>query len=245
MAIDSTGAVTSPIGKFLGEGGIERVAEAAGASPGDLVLIVADAADVANAVLGKIRTELGTRLGLLDKTVLAHCWVHRFPMYQWDTELGRWDATHNPFSGVVPEDEPLLATASGDPAQPSPHDPAGRARALQYDVVLNGWELGGGSIRIHRRDVQERVFEALGIPPDEARERFGFLLDAFRYGAPPHGGIAFGMDRVVALMAGLDNIRDVSAFPKTSSGADLLTGAPAPLDAQQLRELGVSVQGGP
>ena len=151
-------------------------------------------------MLGRLRVELGDRLGLADPNVLAYVWVNRFPMYQWDAESGRWDATHNPFSGVVPEDEELLATASGDPAKPSPDDPAGRARALQYDLVLNGWELGGGSVRIHRRDLLERSFLLQGQTIEGMREKFGAVLDAFEYGAPPHGGIALGIDRWAALL---------------------------------------------
>ena len=146
----------------------------------------------------------GTARSWPTRSVLAYVWVHRFPMYQWDTENGRWDATHNPFSGVLPEDEPLLVTSSGDPAKPSPDDPAGRARALQYDLALNGWELGGGSIRIHRRDLLERSFLLQGQTLEGMREKFGAVLDAFEYGAPPHGGIALGIDRWAALFAGAD-----------------------------------------
>ena len=172
-------------------------------------------------MLGALRLELaGPRSG--------HdiFWVVDFPMFEWNEGEGRLDPLHHPFTAPAGD-------LDADPA-------AWRSRA--YDVILNGWELGGGSIRINRTDVQERVFDALGLPAEEARERFGFLLDAFQYGAPPHGGIAFGFDRVVALLTGHDNIREVIAFPKTTSGADLLTGAPAPLDAEQLRELGVSVR---
>ena len=147
-------------------------------------------------------------------------------MYQWDAENGRWDATHNPFSGVVPEDEALLVTASGDPARPSPDDPAGRARAMQYDLALNGWELGGGSVRIHRRDLLERSFLLQGHTIEGMREKFGAILDAFEYGAPPHGGIALGIDRWAALLADQTNIREVMAFPKTQSGSDPMLEAP-------------------
>jgi aspartyl-tRNA synthetase len=163
-------------------------------------------------------------------------------MYQWDAELGRWHATHNPFSGVLPEDEALLVTASGDPDRPSPDDPAGRARALQYDLALNGWELGGGSVRIHRAEVQAKQFAVLGIGPDEQRAKFGFLLDALSYGAPPHGGIAFGLDRLTALMAGVDQIRDVIAFPKTQRGQDLMVEAPTLATEKQLRELHIRLR---
>ena len=149
-----------PIVKFLGDDVQRAVLERTGAAEGDLILVVADAPAVTADVLGRLRVELGERLGLADPDVLAYGWVNRFPMYQWDAENGRWDATHNPFSGVVPEDEALLVTASGDPDRPSPDDPAGRARALQYDLALNGWELGGGSVRIHRRDLLERSFRS-------------------------------------------------------------------------------------
>jgi aspartyl-tRNA synthetase len=237
------GEIRGPIVKFLGVDRAERVASTAGASPGDLVLIVADTRDVANDVLGKLRIELGRRLGLADPTVLAYCWVYRFPMYQWDAELGRWDATHNPFSGVVPEDEPLLETASGDAGRPSPEDPAGRARAMQYDVALNGWELGGGSVRIWRRDLLERSFALQGYSLERMQAMFGAMLTAFEYGAPPHGGIALGIDRWAALLSDQPNIREVMAFPKTQSGSDLMLEAPSPPDAAQYAELGLRFAG--
>jgi aspartyl-tRNA synthetase len=237
VSVGADGDWRSPIAKFLGEEQIARLVAAAVGQPGDLVLIVADSADIANEVLGRLRSELGARLGLADENVLAYCWVHRFPMFQWDPELGRWDATHNPFSGVLPEDEPLLTTASGDPARPSPQDPAGRARALQYDLVLNGWELGGGSIRIHRRDLLERSFALQGHSLEGMREKFGAVLDAFEYGPPPHGGIAIGIDRWTALFARQTNIREVMAFPKTQSGSDLMLKAPSAPDPRQLAEL--------
>jgi aspartyl-tRNA synthetase len=189
--------------------------------------------------------ELGARLRLADPNVLAYVWVHRFPMYQWDTDNRRWDATHNPFSGVLPEDEPLLVTNSGDPAQPAPDDPAGRARALQYDLALNGWELGGGSIRIHRHDLLERSFLLQGQTLEGMREKFGAVLDAFEYGAPPHGGIALGIDRWAALLAEQTNIREVMAFPKTQSGSDLMLEAPSEPDQSQWEELGLRFVGLP
>ncbi len=237
------GSVRSPIGKFVGDDRLGRMAALAGARPGDLVLIVADRAEVVADVLGRLRAELGERLGLADPDVLAYCWVHRFPMYQWDGELGRWDATHNPFSGVVPEDEALLVTASGDPARPSPDDPAGRARAMQYDLVLNGWELGGGSVRIWRRDLLERSFALQGHSIEGMRGKFGALLDAFEYGPPPHGGIALGVDRWAALFGYQTNIREVMAFPKTQSGSDLMLEAPSEPDPAQYAELGLRYVG--
>ncbi len=243
--MDESGAVASPIAKFLGDERAGRIARLAGAGPGDLVLVVADRSEVVADVLGRLRAELGGRLGLADPEVLSYCWVHRFPMYKWDAEASRWDATHNPFSGVVPEDEPLLVTTSGDPGKPAPDDPAGRARALQYDVVLNGWELGGGSVRIHRRDLLERSFALQGYSVERMRNMFGALLEAFDYGPPPHGGIAIGIDRWAALFSHQTNIREVMAFPKTQSGSDLMLEAPSPPDPTQLEELGLRFVGPP
>ncbi|MBI3748719.1 MAG: aspartate--tRNA ligase, partial [Chloroflexi bacterium] len=212
---------------------------------GDLILVVADDAEVANDVLGRLRVELGARLGLADPDELAYCWVHHFPMYQWDADGNRWDATHNPFSGVVPEDEVLLTTTSGDLDVRAPGDPAGRAKAMQYDVALNGWELGGGSVRIHRRDLLERSFLLQGHSLEGMQEKFGAVLDAFEFGAPPHGGIALGIDRWAALLAEQTNIREVMAFPKTQSGSDLMLEAPSVPDVSQFAELGLRFVGIP
>ncbi|MBI2776206.1 MAG: aspartate--tRNA ligase [Chloroflexi bacterium] len=245
LAVGADGSIKSPIAKFLGDALVDRLVRRSGANPGDLVLILADAAGVTHDVLGRLRAELGTSLRLADPAVLAYAWVHRFPMYQWDVEGGRWDATHNPFSGVVAEDEALLETLSGDPSRPSPGDPAGRARALQYDLVLNGWELGGGSIRIWRRDLLERSFALQGYTIDRMRNMFGAILDAFEYGAPPHGGIALGIDRWAALLSHQVNIREVMAFPKTQSGSDPMLDAPSEPDANQYAELGLRFVGVP
>jgi aspartyl-tRNA synthetase len=242
LAVDE-GSVRTPIAKFLGEDRSEALAVAAGARPDDLVLVVADVPSVAHDVLGRLRAELGTRLGLADEHTLSYAWVYGFPMYEWDDENGRWHATHNPFSGVLPEDEALLVTASGDPARPSPDDPAGRARAMQYDIVLNGWELGGGSVRIWRRDLLERSLALQGHSPDAMHEKFGALLEAFDYGAPPHGGIALGIDRWAALFSKQTNIREVMAFPKTQSGSDLMLEAPSAPEPEQLAELGLRFVG--
>jgi aspartyl-tRNA synthetase len=242
VAADGTGH--SPIAKFLGEERIGRIVKTAAAKAGDLVLIVADAeGDVVADVLGRLRQELGLRLNLADPDVLAYCWVYHFPMYQWDAEWRRWDATHNPFSGVLPEDEKLLVTASGDPYEPSRGDPAGRARAMQYDIALNGWELGGGSVRIHRRELLERSFALQGYSLEKMHDLFGGILEAFDYGAPPHGGIAMGIDRWSALFAHQTNIREVMAFPKTQSGADLMLAAPSEPDPGQYSELGLRFVG--
>ena len=194
-------------------------------------------------MLGRLRVELGGRLGLADPSELAYCWVHRFPMYKWDEEHGRWDATHNPFSGVVPEDEVLLTTTSGDlddrtPATP----PAGRGR-MQYDVALNGWELGGGSVRIWDPQLLARSFNLQGYSLEQMKERFGAMLEAFEYGAPPHGGIALGIDRWAALLSDQTNIREVMAFPKTQSGSDLMLEAPSAPDEEQYQELGLRFVG--
>jgi aspartyl-tRNA synthetase len=235
--------VHGPSVKFLGDEQATELARRCGAADGDLVLIVADRAHAVADILGRLRAELGSRLGLADPTVLAYCWVNRFPMYEWESERNGWHATHNPFSGVVPEDEPLLVTASGDPERPSEDDPAGRARAMQYDLVLNGWELGGGSVRIHRRALLERSFALQGHTFASMQAKFGGMLEAFEYGAPPHGGIAIGIDRWAALMADQATIREVMAFPKTSSGVDLMLDAPSAPDPGQYAELGLRFVG--
>jgi aspartyl-tRNA synthetase len=244
VSVAADGTAHSPIAKFLGEERIAAIVDAAAGKPGDLILIVADVdhEHVAD-VLGRLRQELGLRLGLADQNVLAYCWVYHFPMYQWDSERGRWDATHNPFSGVVPEDEKLLVTESGDPYKPSRNDPAGKARAMQYDIALNGWELGGGSVRIHKRELLERSFALQGYSLEKMHALFGGILEAFDYGAPPHGGIAMGIDRWSALFAHQTNIREVMAFPKTQSGADLMMGAPSEPEAEQYSELGLRFVG--
>ena len=212
----------SPIAKFLSEQEIAAINSRLEASQGDLLLIVADQATTAGQALGALRLELGRRFGLIPEGRHDILWVVEFPMFMWHPEEERWDAEHHPFTAPSGELD--------DPAN---------LLSRSYDLVLDGNEIGGGSIRIHRRDVQQRVFELIGMSPDEAQARFGFLLDALRYGAPPHGGIAMGVDRVAALLAGRDNIREVIAFPKATSGGDPLTGAPAPVEPAQLRELGL------
>jgi aspartyl-tRNA synthetase len=245
LGLEPGGEIRGPAAKFLSDDTRHAIIERAGAAEGDLILIVADQAGVTADVLGRLRVELGERLKLADPNVLSYVWINRFPMYQWDAEIGRWDATHNPFSGVLPEDESLLVTNSGDPARPAPDDPAGRARALQYDLALNGWELGGGSIRIHRRELLERSFLLQGHSLEAMREKFGAVLEAFEFGAPPHGGIALGIDRWAALLAEQTNIREVMAFPKTQSGSDLMLEAPSVPDPSQWEELGLRFVGLP
>ena len=246
IALQPDGEVRSPIAKFLSPEATAALWSATGGkathADGDLLLIVAGPKILSAEVLGRLRVEVALELGLADPDVLAFCWVHRFPMYQWEAESGRWDATHNPFSAPVPEHLNLLATTSGDLAKRSEDDPAAGALAQQYDIVLNGWELGGGSIRIHDRALLERSFALMGHSLDDARAKFGALLDAFEYGAPPHGGIAIGVERWAALLAGQINIREVMAFPKTQSGSDLMLEAPSEPDAKQWAELGLSVR---
>ncbi len=246
IALQPDGEVRSPIAKFLSPEATAVLWSATGGTAthadGDLLLIVAGPRILSAEVLGRLRVEVALELGLADPDVLAFCWVHRFPMYQWEAESGRWDATHNPFSAPVPEHLNLLATTSGDLAKRSEGDPASGALAQQYDIVLNGWELGGGSIRIHDRALLERSFALMGHSLEDARAKFGALLDAFEYGAPPHGGIAIGVERWAALLAGQINIREVMAFPKTQSGSDLMLEAPSEPDAKQWAELGLSVR---
>ncbi len=245
LAVHAGGELHGPIAKFLSPETQAAVLAAAGAAEGDLILVIADSHDTTNDVLGRLRVELGNRLGLADPEELAYCWVHHFPMYQWDEEGHRWDATHNPFSGVVPEDEVLLTTASGDLDDRTPQDPAGRAKAMQYDIALNGWELGGGSVRIWHPELLARSFNLQGYSREQMRERFGAMLDAFEYGAPPHGGIALGIDRWAALLSYQTNIREVMAFPKTQSGSDLMLEAPSAPEEGQYADLGLRFVGIP
>jgi aspartyl-tRNA synthetase len=227
LAVEPDGSLRGPAAKFLGPAEIELRA-LTGADPGDLLLIVADAdRHRAAEALGQLRLEMGDRFGMRTPGALAYAWIHRFPMYTWDAEGERWDATHNPFSAPVWDEVERLES-----------DP-GSVHAQQYDLVLNGWELGGGSVRIHRRDLLERSFALMGHSVEGMRDEFGALLDALEYGAPPHGGIAIGLDRFAALLAEQENIREVMAFPKTQSGSDLMMGAPSPISPEQLAELGL------
>lgn len=217
----------SSIVKFFPEAAQNQIRKALDAAPGDLLLFVADQPDVVAQALGNLRLELARRLDLIHNDEYRFLWVTRFPLVEWDEAEKRFVAVHHPFTSPLEAD---LDNLESNPA-------AVRARA--YDLVLNGNEIAGGSVRIHRRDIQERIFQLLGISSEEAEAKFGFLLNAFRYGAPPHGGIAFGYDRLIALMAGVEFIRDVIAFPKTNTAASLMDGAPSEVDPTQLRELGL------
>jgi aspartyl-tRNA synthetase len=219
----------SPASKFLSGQEVEGIVSNLGAEAGDLLLIVADTTATTRDVLGRLRTDMGRKLGLMDDDVLAFAWVIDPPLVEWNTDDNRWDAVHHPFTAPMPEDAHLLGT-----------DP-GAVRAAAYDVVCNGFELSTGSIRIHDRDTQARIFELMGYSKEEANARFGHLLDAFEYGAPPHGGIAPGIDRIVMLLAGESNIREVIAFPKTAQARDLMMDAPSPVPDNALKELHIKV----
>jgi len=209
---------------------VEALASALGLADGDLALIAAGSAGVVAPALGSLRLELGRELELIPEGRWEFLWVTDFPLFEWNEDDGRYYALHHPFTSPDPRD---LGQLERDP---------GEVRARAYDVVLNGTELGGGSIRIHDSALQERVFRLLGIGEEEARSRFGFLLDALRYGAPPHGGLALGLDRIVMLLAGASSLRDVIAFPKTASATDLMTDAPSSVDDRQLAELGFALR---
>lgn len=229
LKVEEGGGLAGPAAKFLDDPAREALVQRFEAAPGDLILIAADAEGVTHQVLANLRARLGAELRLYDPAAFHYSWVVKFPLLAWDPEEGRFVAEHHPFTMPLPEDLPLL---DADPA---------RVRAQAYDLVINGEEAGGGTIRCHDPRIQARIFELLGLSEAEAEEKFGFLLSALRYGAPPHGGIALGFDRLVMLYAGLSNIRDCIAFPKTARGADLMTGAPGAVEPRQLRDLRLRV----
>ena len=229
VKIDEQGGIKSSVGKFFTDEQIKEWADRMGAENGDLLLIMSGDAMKTRKMLCELRLEMGNRMGLRDKNVFAPRWVVDFPLFEWDEETQRYYAMHHPFTSPNPEDIPLLTT-----------DP-GKVRATAYDIVVNGTELGGGSIRIHDSELQDQMFEILGFTKEKAQEQFGFLMSAFRYGAPPHGGLALGFDRFVSILAGLDSIRDVIAFPKNNSGRDVMNESPSPIDPAQLDELNLAI----
>ncbi len=227
--VNEDGSVKSSVDKFFTPEQLTAIAAAFHAKPGDLLLIMAGGTDKVRKQLNELRLEVAAQLGFRNKETFAPLWVVDFPLLEWDEESGRYHAMHHPFTSPKPEDIPLLDTNPGE------------VRANAYDFVLNGVEVGGGSIRIHDRDLQSLMFKHLGFSPEEAKKQFGFLMEAFTYGAPPHGGLAFGFDRLVSLLAGLDTIRDVIAFPKNNSGRDVMIDAPSTIHQEQLDELSLNI----
>jgi aspartyl-tRNA synthetase len=230
LAVEASGEHRSTFAKFLRPEWTAALLERMQAEPGDLLLFVADKPSVVFESLGRLRVHLADRLGLRDPNVLAFCWVIDFPFFNWNEDEKRWDPSHHLFTSPMPED---LALLNSDP---------GRARGQQYDMVLNDTEVGGGSIRIHDRALQEKVFQLIGLDPEVARERFGHMLEAFEYGTPPHGGIAPGIDRLCMILAGEPNIREVVAFPKNQAGRDVMAGAPTFVEPDQLRDLHLAIR---
>ncbi len=229
VKLENDGSIKSSVGKFYSDDELRGWLERGGANPGDLMLILAGATMKTCKQLNELRLEMGSRLGLRDPQKFSCLWVVDFPLFEWDDETQRYYAMHHPFTAPNPEDVDKLDTDTG------------AVRATAYDMVVNGNELGGGSIRIHDSELQDHMFRLLGLSEDEARYKFGFLMDAFKYGAPPHGGLAFGFDRFVSILAGLDSIRDVIAFPKNNSGRDMMIDAPSTIDQSQLDELSIAV----
>jgi aspartyl-tRNA synthetase len=227
---NEAGSFKSSVDKFYTPDDLQKWADAMGARPGDLLLVLAGETESTRRALSELRLEMGRRLELMDPNVFKPLWVVDFPLLEWDEETKRYHAMHHPFTRPYEEDLELFKT-----------DP-GKVRAMAYDLVINGVEIGGGSIRIHNEDLQQQMFDNLGFTREEAAKQFGFLMGAFRYGAPPHGGIAFGFDRWVALFAGLDSIRDTIAFPKNNAGRDVMIDTPSTISEAQLDELFLDVR---
>ena len=229
VAIQEDGTIKSSFAKFMSEEEMAALVKAMDGENGDLLLFAADKNQVVWDVLGNLRLEIARQLELLDKNEYKFLWITEFPLLEWNEEAGRYTAMHHPFTMPMEEDLDLLDT-----------DP-GKVRAKAYDIVLNGTELGGGSVRIFNQEIQNKMFEVLGFTKEQAEEQFGFLLNAFKYGVPPHAGLAYGLDRLIMLMAKQDSIRDVIAFPKVKDASDLMTEAPAGVDPKQLEELGLAI----
>jgi aspartyl-tRNA synthetase len=232
LSIQPDGTYKSSFAKFMTEDELSSLVNAMDGQKGDLLLFAADKTDTVWNVLGALRIEIAKNLDMIPGDEFNFLWVTEFPLLEWSEEENRYKAMHHPFTMPMDEDLELLDT-----------DP-GRVRAKAYDIVLNGTELGGGSVRIHQSDIQEKMFEVLGFEKEDAYERFGFLLNAFKYGVPPHAGLAYGLDRLVMLMVGADSIREVMAFPKVKDASDLMCEAPNVVDDKQLEELGISIVAG-
>ena len=231
LAINEDGSYKSSFAKFMTEEELKALCQEMGGEPGDLLMFVSDTKNTTVwSALGALRLQLGADLDLIDRKAWKFLWVTEFPMFEWSDELGRYQAMHHPFTMPMEEDLPMIDTDQG------------AVRAKAYDIVLNGTELGGGSVRIHQADVQEKMLEKLGFTPEKAQKQFGFLMQAFKYGVPPHAGLAYGLDRLAMWMVGSDTIRDVIAFPKIKDGSDPMMDAPAPVfDESQLTDLGIAV----
>jgi aspartyl-tRNA synthetase len=228
LALTAEG-IKSPIAKFFSQEELDKIIQRFNGKPGDLILLIADRIQIALTAMGQVRLEFGKRLKLIPENSFQFLWVVNFPLLEYDEEEKRYVAVHHPFTAPLPEDEAKLLS-----------DP-GSVRSNSYDLVLNGVELGGGSLRIFRRELQEKMFKAIGLSMEEAEDKFGYLLEAFEYGTPPHGGIAFGLDRLAMLLSGCSSLRDVIAFPKTTSAACLMTEAPSEVDPGQLKDLYIKI----